>query len=240
MAEPTRPSDAWGQPQASPPPPPGSGSPYAPPPTTSTWTPASSAYGPQKTNPLAIVSLVFAIANFVICFFIGAIVAIITGHIASAQIKRSNGTQGGKGLARAGTIVGYVGLALSILGVVGVVVAFTVFGDEIIESELRSDAKAFVENAEREAAFSGTDVRDAETLARAYNATEFDDVFESMILANGASIFSATEADWEASDWRVQLNGESFQEAEICMQIPENPNFDPQISDEACEPVSPS
>ena len=55
-----------------------------------------------KTNILAIVSLVSA-------FFIG-LVAIITGHIALSQIKRTG--ESGRGLALAGLIIGYVSVAM--------------------------------------------------------------------------------------------------------------------------------
>ncbi|MFE1645241.1 DUF4190 domain-containing protein [Microbacterium sp. P01] len=82
--------------------------------------PAPPAYGgypaPAKTNSLAIVSLVSAIAGMVFIPFIGSIVAVITGHISLKQL-RTSGEQG-KGLGTAGLIVGYVGLALSILGVI--------------------------------------------------------------------------------------------------------------------------
>ena len=67
---------------------------------------------PPKTNTLAMISLIAGVAQFVCFYFIGAIVAIVTGHIARSQIRRSNGTQGGAGMALAGIILGYVGLAL--------------------------------------------------------------------------------------------------------------------------------
>lgn len=54
----------------------------------------------QKTNTLAIISLVSA-------FFV-SLVAVITGHIALKQIKTRGGK--GRGLALWGTILGYVGL----------------------------------------------------------------------------------------------------------------------------------
>jgi len=66
------------------------------------------------TNSLAIVSLVAGIAGYVIPHpFIAGIVAIITGHMARSQIRRTG--EGGSGLALAGLILGYVHLALSIL-----------------------------------------------------------------------------------------------------------------------------
>lgn len=66
-----------------------------------------------KTNTLAIVSLVSAIAAWVILPFIGSIVAVITGHMSLKQLKTSG--EGGRGLALAGTIVGWVGVGFVLL-----------------------------------------------------------------------------------------------------------------------------
>jgi len=58
-----------------------------------------------RTNPLAIVSFVSA--------FVMSIVAVITGHIALSQIKRTG--EGGRGLALAGLIIGYAGVGLAVV-----------------------------------------------------------------------------------------------------------------------------
>jgi hypothetical protein len=69
------------------------------------------AYPPASpTNGLAIASLVCGVGTFVIG--LSFIPAIICGHIARGQIRRT-GEQGG-GLALAGLILGYVGGALFI------------------------------------------------------------------------------------------------------------------------------
>ncbi|CAN5546114.1 hypothetical protein BH10ACT6_BH10ACT6_14530 [soil metagenome] len=57
------------------------------------------------TNTLSIVALILA-------FFV-PLAAIICGHIALGQIKRTG--QGGRGLALAGTVLGYVFIGLGIL-----------------------------------------------------------------------------------------------------------------------------
>jgi hypothetical protein len=75
-----------------------------------------------KTNVLAIVSLIASIAAFVFLPFIGSIAGVITGHLALRQLK-TNG-ENGRGLAVAGTIVGWVGLALSIIVGVFVIIWF--------------------------------------------------------------------------------------------------------------------
>jgi hypothetical protein len=78
---------------------------------------APAAYGQQsygqpvaaeKYNVLAIVSLISA-------FFV-SLVAIITGHIALSQIKKTG--EKGRGLALAGTILGYVGFVAGIIVVI--------------------------------------------------------------------------------------------------------------------------
>ncbi|WJL95474.1 DUF4190 domain-containing protein [Microbacterium sp. ET2] len=71
------------------------------------------AYAAPKTNVLAIVSLISSIASFVVLPFIGSLVGVITGHMGLSQIKRTG--EQGRGLALAGTIVGYVGLGFILL-----------------------------------------------------------------------------------------------------------------------------
>jgi len=66
----------------------------------------------QQANPLAIVSLVCGIVALVLGPL--AILAIVSGHIARAQIRRTR--EGGRGMATTGLILGYAvlvaGLAL--------------------------------------------------------------------------------------------------------------------------------
>jgi hypothetical protein len=70
-----------------------------------------------KLNTLAVVSIATALTS------IGAVAAIITGHVALTQIKKSG--QSGRGLALAGTIVGYVTIAFWILTSIGFLIAGT-------------------------------------------------------------------------------------------------------------------
>ena len=68
-------------------------------------TPASPQYGyppVRPTNVLGIITLVLGVLGF-------AIVPVITGHIALAQIKRTG--DDGRGITIAGLILGYIGLA---------------------------------------------------------------------------------------------------------------------------------
>lgn len=77
----------------------------------------------SATSPFAIASLSCAILGIftgLFCtplIFLLSIVAIILGHIARAEIRKNPSIQGA-GLALAGLITGYIGLALSILLVV--------------------------------------------------------------------------------------------------------------------------
>ena len=63
---------------------------------------------PSQTSTLAIVSLVMGILTWFILPIIGAIVAIITGHMSKAEIRNSMGRLTGDGLATAGLVLGYV------------------------------------------------------------------------------------------------------------------------------------
>ena len=83
-----------------------------PPPAQPAPTPYASAPTGAKTNTLAIVSLVLA-------FFI-SLGAVICGHIALSQIKKTG--ENGRGLAIAGLVLGYLGLVVGFL-----VVIFSVF-----------------------------------------------------------------------------------------------------------------
>ncbi len=59
------------------------------------------------TEPLAIWSLVLSIVGMVGCCFFTSIPAVICGHIALSRIGKRSFVQG-RGLALAGTIIGYV------------------------------------------------------------------------------------------------------------------------------------
>lgn len=94
-------------------------------------------YIPQQTSGLAIASLVFGILSILGAVFCGAfLVAIICGHIALSQIKRSGGALGGRGLAVAGLILGYVPGVIAIC-----VVVFMVLTGGLMQFKLQSDIK---------------------------------------------------------------------------------------------------
>ena len=84
----------------SPPPPP---APVAPPPYAPYPAPVYA-----TTNGLAVAALV---AGFLWVGWLGSIAAVIMGHIALGQIKESGGREQGTGLAVAGLVLGYMGVA---------------------------------------------------------------------------------------------------------------------------------
>lgn len=65
------------------------------------------------TNGLAVVSLVFGIISWFLCPVLGAIIAVITGHVARGQIRRTG--ESGSGLAIAGLVLGYFHLVAAVL-----------------------------------------------------------------------------------------------------------------------------
>jgi Domain of unknown function (DUF4190) len=79
-----------------------------PPPPAAQWAGAAPATY-QRTNGLAIASLVLGL-----CFCVGftGILAVVFGNVARNKIDASNGTEKGRGLAIAGIVLGWVGIAL--------------------------------------------------------------------------------------------------------------------------------
>jgi hypothetical protein len=76
------------------------------------YTPPPPAGPPTSTT--AIISLIGGIAGWTVLPFLGSIVAIICGHIAKSEIKKSAGTVGGNGIATAGLVLGYISIALGV------------------------------------------------------------------------------------------------------------------------------
>lgn len=117
---PPPPPPASSQPPPGPPPPAASQQP-PPSPSPTAQQPAHGVHQPQyghapqqyvvvqpttSTNGLAIASLVLGILWL---YWIGSILAVIFGHIALKQISERN--QGGRGLAIAGLVLGWIGVA---------------------------------------------------------------------------------------------------------------------------------
>ena len=69
----------------------------------------------RTTSALAVVSLVSGIASWCVVPLIGAIVAIVCGHLGRSEIRRSQGQIEGDGLAVVGLVLGYVQLAFGFI-----------------------------------------------------------------------------------------------------------------------------
>lgn len=77
--------------------------------------PLAPSLAPSRTSGLAIASLVLGILWF---WWIGSLLAVIFGHSALNEIGRSQGRIGGRGLAIAGLVLGYIGLATIFIGLI--------------------------------------------------------------------------------------------------------------------------
>ncbi|TFD73181.1 DUF4190 domain-containing protein [Cryobacterium fucosi] len=152
------------------------------------------------TNTLAIVSLVSS-------FFV-SLVAVITGHIALGQIKQRG--EAGRGLALAGLIIGYVGIATTALFVV-LAIAFAATFGAIIAAVAGGAALPFpsVSDTPSEAPSDSSSLTgqvgaadfDAGYLAVGTGPTTVDVYFDPMCpyckqfeVANGARLSAAVDA----------------------------------------------
>ena len=78
----------------------------------------------KRTSTLAIISLVSGLLGWTLVPWLGSIAAIITGHMARAEIRREPEAVEGDGMAVAGLVLGYSMVALSILAVVMIFLFF--------------------------------------------------------------------------------------------------------------------
>ncbi len=72
---------------------------------------------PQQSSTLAIISLIAGILGWLGLFGLGGLVAVITGHLAMSEINKSFGRITGSGQAKAGLILGYLNIALTLVGI---------------------------------------------------------------------------------------------------------------------------
>ncbi len=130
---------SWNDPPP-PPPPPGGPDPYgqqpqqpsygAPPPPPAYGGYAQQPYGyggyqQQETESSAVVALVLAIASFVVCPVIPAVVALVLANNADAAIQASGGRKTGEGLIKAARIVAWINIGLTV-GVLAIVIIVAV------------------------------------------------------------------------------------------------------------------
>jgi hypothetical protein len=79
---------------------------------------------PPKNNALAIASLVCGVAQLML-WPLATIPAVVLGHVARRQIRRTG--EQGAALALAGIILGWIGVGLAVLAVIGIVLAAVAF-----------------------------------------------------------------------------------------------------------------
>jgi hypothetical protein len=73
----------------------------------------------KGNDSMAILSLVSGILGFFLLPIVGSIAAIVSGNIALNQYKELAQPNNNEGLARAGVILGWIGLGIWMLAVVG-------------------------------------------------------------------------------------------------------------------------
>lgn len=78
----------------------------------------------RQTSTLAIVSLVAGILGWTLLPFLGSIGAIVTGHLARAEIRREPQPLEGDGLAIGGLILGWLSVVTWVLAALAFVLFF--------------------------------------------------------------------------------------------------------------------
>jgi hypothetical protein len=74
----------------------------------------------KSDNGLAILSLITSILGFFLLPIVGSIAGIVSGNIALSQYKLLTQPNGNEGLAKAGVILGWIGLGLWLIGGIGI------------------------------------------------------------------------------------------------------------------------
>ena len=69
---------------------------------------------PRPTSGLAVASLVGGILGWTLAPFLGALVGVVCGHLARAEIRRNPQLEG-DGMAIAGLVLGWTSIALTLL-----------------------------------------------------------------------------------------------------------------------------
>lgn len=78
----------------------------------------------MRTHTLAVLSLAFGLLAWFGLPVVGAVVAVVTGHVALNEIRRAPDAYEGRGMALTGIILGWLNLALSALIVAAIFLFF--------------------------------------------------------------------------------------------------------------------
>ena len=117
---PEQPDDSGGTPPPPPPPPPppyGAPPGYGAPPPGYGY-PAGGGYAVPGSNKKAMWSLILGILSLFCCGVVTGIAAIVLSQQAKQEIRASGGVQTGEGQAQAGLVLGIIGIAITVLGIV--------------------------------------------------------------------------------------------------------------------------
>ncbi|MBP6627604.1 MAG: DUF4190 domain-containing protein, partial [Arenimonas sp.] len=93
-----------------------------PPPPAPSYSPAPVAT--RQTSTLAIISLVSGLLGWTLVPFLGSLAAVVTGHMARAEIRRNPAGMEGDGMAIAGLVLGYAVIILSLLTLLAIIFVF--------------------------------------------------------------------------------------------------------------------
>jgi len=91
---------------------------------------------PLPLNLMAMVSFILGLTSYFMIPVLGAIGAVVTGHLAKQEMKAKPYTFSGEGFATAGLILGYAHLALTLITIIFVIIALLMlptFGDWVSE-----------------------------------------------------------------------------------------------------------
>jgi hypothetical protein len=98
--------------------------PTLPPPSPPSSPAPAPAPAGRPTSSLAIVSLVCGILGWTLLPLVGSLLAVVCGHMARAEIARSQGGMEGDGLAIAGLVLGWAVILVTVLTVLAFVLFF--------------------------------------------------------------------------------------------------------------------
>ncbi len=76
----------------------------------------------SRTSGSAVAALILAIASFLVCPVIAAIIALVLAASAKREIRDSGGWIGGEGLVTAAKIIAWIHLAMFILALLAIIV----------------------------------------------------------------------------------------------------------------------
>lgn len=78
----------------------------------------------RQTNALAVVSLVSGLLGWSLLPLLGSVVAVVTGHLARGEIRRTPERYEGDGLAVGGLVLGYTAIGVGLLALLVLALMF--------------------------------------------------------------------------------------------------------------------